>query len=64
MVRFDLNAPWTVTRENLRYKCGWSPFEGQTFQSQVKHTFVNGQHVYANGQLDRNVRGERLLFTR
>jgi dihydroorotase len=64
IVLVDLNAPWTVSRENLLYKCGWSPFEGQTFQAQVKHTFVNGHHVYANGKLDRNVRGERLLFTR
>ena len=64
LVLVDLHSPWTVSRANLRYKCGWSPFEGQTFQAQVKHTFVNGQHVYANGQLDRSVRGERLLFTR
>jgi dihydroorotase len=64
IVLVDLNAPWTVNRGNLLYKCGWSPFEGQTFQAQVRHTFVNGQHVYANGELDRNVRGERLLFTR
>ncbi len=64
LVLVDLNAPWTVSRANLLYKCGWSPFEGQTFQAQVKHTFVNGQHVYANGKLDRTVRGERLLFAR
>jgi len=64
LVLVDLNAPWTVSRDNLLYKCGWSPFEGQTFQAQVQHTFVNGQHVYANGKLDRSVRGERLLFAR
>ncbi|MBL8003214.1 MAG: dihydroorotase [Flavobacteriales bacterium] len=64
LVLVDLNAPWTVDRSNLLYKCGWSPFEGTTFRSRVKHTFVNGRHVYADGHLDRTVRGERLRFDR
>jgi dihydroorotase len=64
LVLVDLNAPWTVDRSNLLYKCGWSPFDGTTFKARVKHTFVNGRHVYADGHLDRTVRGERLLFDR
>jgi dihydroorotase len=64
LVLVDLNAPWTVNKANLLYKCGWSPFEGTTFRSRVKHTFVNGRHVYADGRLDRTVRGERLRFDR
>ncbi len=64
LVLVDLDAPWTVDRANLLYKCGWSPFEGTTFRSRVKHTFVNGHHVYADGHIDRTVRGERLRFDR
>ena len=59
----DLDAPWTVTKENLLYKCGWSPFEGQRFRARVLNTWVNGRMVYADGKVDRSVRGERLLFT-
>jgi dihydroorotase len=44
----DLNLPWTVSKENILYKCGWSPFEGTTFQSKITHTFVNGNLVYEN----------------
>ena len=49
--------------QNL-YKCGWSPFEGQIFQSQVSHTWVNGNLVYDNGKLDTKIKGSRLLFDR
>lgn len=61
---FDLSNPWTVNQENILYKCGWSPFEGNTFRARVIHTFVNGQWVYRNGTIDESVRGERLLFNR
>lgn len=61
---FDLSNPWTVNQENILYKCGWSPFEGNTFRARVIHTFVNGQWVYRNGAIDESVRGERLLFDR
>ncbi len=56
--------PWTVSSDNILYKCRWSPFEGQTFSYQVSHTFVNGKIVYENGKINDSVRGERLLFDR
>ena len=56
--------PWTVTSENILYKCGWSPFEGHTFSSRVTHTFVNGTPVYDNGVLDEEFRGMALEFDR
>ncbi len=62
LVLVDPERPWTVTRENILYKCGWSPMEGYTFNSAVTHTFVNGNPVYTNGTFDESVRGERLLF--
>ena len=48
LVIVDLNNPWNVNKENIFYKCGWSPFEGNTFKSRVTHTFVNGALVYKN----------------
>ncbi|NNK80462.1 MAG: dihydroorotase, partial [Flavobacteriales bacterium] len=62
IVLVDLHDPWTVSKENLLYKCGWSPFEGQSFQSKVKHTFVNGHPVYQDGIIDDSFRGKRLRF--
>jgi len=64
LVLVDLNDPWTVTRENLLYKCGWSPFEGQLFHSRVTHTIVSGHLAYANGQFDERIKGKRLKFAR
>ncbi len=64
LVLVDPHAPWKVTRHNLRYKCGWSPFEGQTFQHQVKATIVSGNLVYHEGSIDESVRGMRLTFRR
>ncbi len=64
MVLVDLDAPWTVDKKNLLYKCGWSPFEGQTFRSRVLRTWVNGNLAYADGQVDRSIRGMRALFDR
>jgi len=64
LVLVDLNAPWIVEKENILYKCGWSPFEGQQFQSQVTHTFVNGHLAYQEGKFDESQKGERLLFDR
>ena len=60
----DLNSPWTVSKENILYKCGWSPFEGTTFQSKITHTFVNGNLVYENGNINEVKHGQRLLFNR
>jgi len=62
LVSVDLNAPWTVSRSNLLYKCGWSPMEGTTFQSRVKYTWVNGALVYDDGRLDDSNRGHRLTY--
>ncbi|MFN8239252.1 MAG: dihydroorotase [Bacteroidales bacterium] len=56
------NAGFEVTKSNLHYKCGWSPFEGERFSSSVVMTMVNGNIVYNNGVIDDNVRGERLTF--
>ena len=62
LVLVDLQSPWTVTKSNLLYKCGWSPLEGTTFQSKVTHTFVNGNLVYAMGIFHEYVPGKRLSF--
>jgi dihydroorotase len=58
----NLNSPWEVQPENILAKCGWSPFEGQTFRSKVTHTFVSGHLAYAEGNLDETQKGMRLLF--
>lgn len=58
----DLNNPWTVSKENIISKCGWSPFEGETFKSKVSHTIVSGYLAYENGILYENQTGKRLLF--
>lgn len=47
----DPNQSWKVTKGNVLYKCGWSPFEGTTFSNSVTHTFVNGKLVYEKGSL-------------
>jgi dihydroorotase len=60
----DLNSSYTVTKENILYKCGWSPFEGQTFNSQITHTFVSGHLAYENGVFNENKLGQRLTFDR
>jgi dihydroorotase len=64
LVLIDPNAPWTVTKDNVDYKCGWSPFEGTTFRSRVTHTFVNGILAYENGRFPNRSKGERLTFNR
>lgn len=62
LVLVDLNSPWTVSKENILAKCGWSPFEGHTFQSQVTHTIVSGHLAYNQGKFDESKKGERLTF--
>tara|TARA_A100001035_G_scaffold59037_1_gene44027 strand:- start:192 stop:1526 length:1335 start_codon:yes stop_codon:yes gene_type:complete len=64
LVLFELNNPWTVKKDNILYKCGWSPFEGNTFKSRVSHTWVNGHLVYQNGKFDESQKGHRLTFSR
>lgn len=62
LVLVDPSLSQQVTTENILYKCGWSPFEGETFDSVVVRTFVNGQTVFNNGVFDENIRGKRLTF--
>ena len=64
LVLLDTHSPWTVSKENILYKCGWSPFEGQQFRSKVTHTWVNGHLVYERGKFDETKKGQRLLFDR
>ncbi len=56
--------PWNVKRENILYKCGWSPLEGTFFKSRIIHTLVNGQLVYQDEKVRENKAGQRLLFNR
>ena len=60
----DLNASYQVQKDNILAKCGWSPFEGQIFNSKITHTFVSGHLAYADGEFDESVLGERLKFDR
>ena len=64
LVLVDMDSPWTVSKDNLLYKCGWSPLEGQRFRARVERTWVNGRLVYRDGKVDRTSRGDRLLFDR
>lgn len=64
LVLIDAKKNWTVSKENILYKCGWSVFEGTTFRSSVTHTFVNGHLAYANGEVNDSVLGQRLAFDR
>jgi len=64
LVLVDLNGTETVDKSNILYKCGWSPFEGVTFHSKVKYTFVSGHLVYENGYFNEETKGERLTFNR
>ncbi len=56
----DLHSDWTVSKENILYKCGWCPLEGTHFQTKVTHTFVNGNLVYNNGSFNETTKGEAL----
>jgi len=60
----DLNSPWQVSKENIAYKCGWSPFEGNSFRSKITHTFVNGHLAYVNGKFSEERHARRLTFNR
>ncbi len=60
----NLNKSITVSKQNILYKCGWSPFEGHTFPASVHTTFVNGEEVFSAGKVNDSVRGQRLKFDR
>jgi dihydroorotase len=62
LVLVDMEQEWTVAHNNIHYKCGWSPLQGETFHSKVSHTWVNGRLVYKDGLFNEMVRGERLEF--
>ena len=70
LVIIDPNSPWTVQQNNILYKCGWSPFEGTSFKSQVLWTLVNGNIVYTRDTgtgetaFDESTKGMRLQFNR
>jgi dihydroorotase len=67
LVLIDIHRPWTVTKNNIAYKCEWSPFENQSFSSQIQKTFVNGQLIFDQSKWSENswntqIIGKRLLF--
>lgn len=64
LVLVEPNRPWSVSKENILYKCQWSPFEGTLMRSKVTHTFVNGHLAFKEGQFDDSHLGHRLLFDR
>ena len=64
LVLVDVQKPQEVTRDNVLYKCGWSPFEGTTFDSTITHTFVNGNLAYAEGEFSEKRHVKQLEFNR
>jgi dihydroorotase len=64
LVLVDPSNPWNVSKENILYKCGWSPFEGVTFNTKIVQTIINGTVVYDNGIINEEYRGQRLMFDR
>jgi dihydroorotase len=62
LVLVNLNKPTEVTKQNILYKCGWSPFEGHAFKSSIEKTFVSGHLVYDQGTFDESKYGSRLTF--
>jgi dihydroorotase len=64
LVLIDINKSWTVNKDNILYKCNWSPFEGVQFDSKITHTIVNGKIVYENGLFNSTLCGKKLTFNR
>lgn len=64
LVLVDLKKEYTVSKENILYRCGWSPMEGMTLPASITHTFVNGNVVYENGAVNEENKGMRLAFDR
>jgi len=64
LVLINPNKPQLVSKDNILYKCGWSPFEGTTFSSTITHTFVNGTLMYNNGVFNEKIKGKRITFNR
>ncbi|MFT6981580.1 MAG: dihydroorotase [Crocinitomicaceae bacterium] len=64
LVIVNPNSKYAVTKENIMYKCGWSPFEGVEFSNSIDSTYVNGRKVYDRGNIIEAVNGSRLIFNR
>ncbi len=64
LVLVNSDKSWRVSKNNILYKCGWSPLEGQQFKNRIEKTFVNGELVYDNGTINENIRGKALTFNR
>ena len=64
MVLVDMEGKTPVSRDNILYKCGWSPFEGTTFDAKIEQTWVNGKSVYQSGKIMENKAAMRLTFNR
>ncbi|MCZ2225061.1 MAG: dihydroorotase [Chitinophagales bacterium] len=64
IILVNMHKPYTVSKENILYKCGWSPMEGYQFPASITHSFVNGHLVYNNGIFNENNKGSRLKFDR
>ena len=64
LVLIDANKDQVVEKENILYKCGWSPFEGTHFHTTVSKTFVNGNLIYDKGEFNDEIKGKRLIFNR
>ena len=64
LVMLDVNKPYSVSQQNILYKCGWSPFDKTTFPSTIEKTMVNGNFVYENGVVNASHKGKRILFDR
>jgi len=62
LVLVEPNNSWTVSKENILYKCGWSPFEGTTFTHSIWKTFVNGEIAYSEGEINENIRGMEVRY--
>ena len=62
LVILDPDSRWTVSPDNLLYKCKWSPLTGMCFSNKVTHTFVNGNPVYVKGRFNEQYKGSRLKF--
>jgi dihydroorotase len=64
LVLVDTHKKQVVNKENILYKCGWSPFEGTKFGATITHTFVNGNLIYHDGVFNDEIKGKRLEFNR
>jgi dihydroorotase len=64
LVVVDTKSNYAVTKKNIIYKCGWSPFEGVQFSNSIDSTYVNGLKVYDNGSIIEAGNGSRLIFNR